>query len=133
MFLIVSEFNHTKFFIFILSVLIVKGVRMIDWSLVIISTIIIEIITLFGRFVFKKSSKENYFKILKKLNARYFIHFHHGFFGVIILLVSYFYGFVFLFNLGIGFILSDLVHHFVILWSITGSPEFHLIYKNDGL
>jgi hypothetical protein len=30
--------------------------------------------------------------------------------------------------LGASLVLSDLIHHFMVLWPITGSPEFHLIY-----
>jgi hypothetical protein len=31
---------------------------------------------------------------------------------------------------GIGLLVSDLVHHFVVLWLTTGSPEFHLVYPS---
>ncbi len=30
--------------------------------------------------------------------------------------------------LGIGLLVSDLVHHFLVLWPITGSPQFDLRY-----
>ena len=30
--------------------------------------------------------------------------------------------------LGLGLLVSDLVHHFLVLWPITGSPQFDLIY-----
>jgi len=36
----------------------------------------------------------------------------------------------FLFNLGLGIVLSDLVHHFIVLNILVGESEFHLIYKN---
>lgn len=30
--------------------------------------------------------------------------------------------------LGIGLLVSDLVHHFLVLWPLTGSPQFDLFY-----
>jgi hypothetical protein len=30
--------------------------------------------------------------------------------------------------LGLALLVSDLVHHFLVLWPITGSPQFDLIY-----
>jgi hypothetical protein len=30
--------------------------------------------------------------------------------------------------LAVGLILSDLFHHFLVLWPLTGSPQFHLVY-----
>jgi hypothetical protein len=29
---------------------------------------------------------------------------------------------------GAALALSDLVHHFVVLWLVVGDPEFHLVY-----
>lgn len=29
---------------------------------------------------------------------------------------------------GIGLLLSDLSHHFVVLWAVTGRPQFHFFY-----
>ena len=31
-------------------------------------------------------------------------------------------------SLGGALVLSDLIHHFAVLWPVTGSPEFHLRY-----
>ena len=30
--------------------------------------------------------------------------------------------------LAIGLVVSDLVHHFLVLWPLTGSPQFDLFY-----
>ncbi|MAE49638.1 hypothetical protein CMI48_02305 [Candidatus Pacearchaeota archaeon] len=103
---------------------------MINLSTILIIAFFIEAITIFGRFFFKLSSKRIYIKLIKRFEFKFFIHFHHLFFGLILSLVSFHYGFVFLFNLGFAMVLSDLVHHFVVLWIIIGNPEFHLIYKN---
>ncbi len=29
---------------------------------------------------------------------------------------------------GLAFVLSDLVHHFAVLWPLTGSPQFDFVY-----
>jgi hypothetical protein len=28
----------------------------------------------------------------------------------------------------IGLVISDIIHHFLVLWPVTGSPEFDLRY-----
>ena len=103
---------------------------MIDLKIILLSAVLIEAITIFGRFLFKISSKEIYIKLIKKFNLKFFIHFHHSFFGLILSVVSYYFGWAFLFNFGIAMVLSDLFHHAIILWHIIGDPEFHVIYKN---
>ncbi|MEJ7592655.1 MAG: hypothetical protein WKF77_13980 [Planctomycetaceae bacterium] len=30
--------------------------------------------------------------------------------------------------IGIGLVLSDLIHHFIVLWHFVGSPQFDLFY-----
>lgn len=30
--------------------------------------------------------------------------------------------------IGIGLFISDMIHHFVVLWIITGNPQFDLLY-----
>ena len=34
--------------------------------------------------------------------------------------------------LAMGLVLSDVVHHFLVLWPLTGSHEFHLRYRREG-
>ena len=34
----------------------------------------------------------------------------------------------FLFMIGVSLLLSDLIHHFLVLWPITGSPHFDFTY-----
>ncbi len=58
---------------------------------------------------------------------------HHAYIGALVLVASVFAGarpslMNALLMLGASLVLSDLVHHFLILWPITGSPEFHLTY-----
>ena len=58
---------------------------------------------------------------------------HHGYIGAFLLLL----GLPFprgmrhaLWIIGIGLIVSDLAHHFLVLWPITGSPQFDLVYPD---
>lgn len=59
---------------------------------------------------------------------------HHGYFGVILLGVAWMVWKSrpgvrnLLAMIGVGLIGSDLVHHFVVLWLSTGSPEFDFVY-----
>ncbi len=101
---------------------------MINLTVILITALAIELVTIIVRFVFKISSKEIYIKIMKRFKLKKFYHFHHLIWGVIIALI--FYPNEFLFSLGIGIFLSDIVHHFIVLWIIVGNPEFHLVYKN---
>jgi hypothetical protein len=34
--------------------------------------------------------------------------------------------------IGIGLVASDVAHHLLVLWPITGSPQFDLLYPKDG-
>jgi hypothetical protein len=65
--------------------------------------------------------------------ARYTHRFrlHHGYWGVGMLALAPFVGgaaFDTLVIWGIGLALSDAIHHFVVLWPLTGSHEFHVRY-----
>jgi len=62
------------------------------------------------------------------------IRIHHGYIGLLLLAF-----FVFhrrrkrpvaekLAILGWALLLSDLIHHFLVLWLLTGDPQFHLFY-----
>jgi hypothetical protein len=57
---------------------------------------------------------------------------HHSYMGVLVVIVAFFIVSRpwrrWLFVLGLALILSDLAHHFLILWPLTGSPEFDLRY-----
>ena len=59
---------------------------------------------------------------------------HHGYVGVVMFFIAWgaFANNIGLRNaiwmVGIALIASDVVHHLLVLWPITGSPEFDLIY-----
>lgn len=62
------------------------------------------------------------------------IRIHHGYLGILLGLLAWalFRGNIGLkhacYMVAMALFLSDLVHHFVILWPLVGSPEFHLTY-----
>lgn len=58
---------------------------------------------------------------------------HHGYIGLFLIAL----GWCFprglrhaLWIVGIGLLVSDLMHHFFVLWPITGTPQFDFIYPN---
>ncbi len=105
---------------------------MLNFWFIIITAVIIEIITIIGRFKFNISTKELWTSLMKHYNRRHWVHMHHVFLGLIIVAISLIVKNNLALNLGIGIILSDAIHHFVVLWPLIGSPEFHVIYKNKA-
>ena len=94
-------------------------------------TVLFEGSALVSRFLLKlESTRDTDF--LKHLT--FGLRVHHGYFGVLILLVFLFKKDLFgkytawVIALAIGLIASDLIHHFLILWPITGHPHFDLVY-----
>lgn len=59
---------------------------------------------------------------------------HHGYLGFFIVLLGWLWWqrhprtARWLRRVGVALILSDLIHHFMVLWPITGSPQFDLFY-----
>ena len=56
---------------------------------------------------------------------------HHGYIGLFLLPLAWCAPLGLrhaLWILAIGVVLSDLIHHFLILWPITGDPQFDLVY-----
>jgi hypothetical protein len=91
-------------------------------------TVIIELITVFFRFALKMKSSE----ATKAVAGLTFgLRIHHGYIGLLIMIASAFlsekykkYAFI----AGTAMFLSDLIHHFIVLKLITGSPEFDIFY-----
>ena len=63
---------------------------------------------------------------------------HHGYVGVLLAILG---SWLFPNNIGLrnvcwmialALILSDLMHHFLVLWPTTGSPEFDLVYPSNN-
>lgn len=88
-----------------------------------------EMLTVLLRFVFElQSTRDTQF--LSGMTFGYRIH--HGYPGVVLLVVCLFLSHSSLRNLliiiGLGLLISDAFHHIVILWPMTGSPQFDLRY-----
>jgi cardiolipin synthase len=60
---------------------------------------------------------------------------HHGYVGAVMLLAAVFVRWKVLRQwmvvLGLALVVSDLLHHFAVLWPATGDPEFHLVYPPE--
>jgi hypothetical protein len=96
-----------------------------------ILALLIEGVTVFLRFVLGLQSKRTT-SGLAEFTFGYRIH--HGYIGIILLLISLAISNRFVKNLficlGLGNLISDAIHHFIVLWFITGSPDFDLKYPN---
>ena len=103
------------------------------WQIILITALVIEAVTIFGRFFFKISSKDILMRIMHHYKWKRVIHVHHLFFGLVVIGLAIYQGSLVGIDLGIGIVLSDLIHHFIVLWVIIGDPEFRLVYKNANL
>ena len=103
------------------------------WRIVVLSlalTILIEGGVAILRFVFGLEATRDTERMSLLFDG---LRIHHGYIGVLMLVLAgifrEFRGFRNLMLLiGGALILSDLFHHFVILWPITGSPHFDVYY-----
>lgn len=86
---------------------------------IIIFTLIIEIFLIIGRFLFG-SMRERY----KRIKFKYKIRIHHGYIGIILILVYFLYPLELIFIIGISLFLSDIIHHFIVLPIWIKKTEF---------
>ncbi|MFZ2956469.1 MAG: hypothetical protein WA705_06235 [Candidatus Ozemobacteraceae bacterium] len=93
---------------------------------------LIEGITVFARFGLKLESTRDTAATVGRLT--FGLRIHHGVVGLILCVIAWFF---FPRNsvwreraliLGGALAVSDFVHHFVVLWAVTGSPQFDLFY-----
>jgi hypothetical protein len=104
--------------------------NMLWWSLGL--TFIIELVTIVLRFGLQMESTRDTASTIGRLT--FGIRIHHGYCGLALMLVAYClmsryprlarWGLI----IGLALLLSDLIHHFLVLWPITGSPHFDLTY-----
>lgn len=92
--------------------------------------LVFEGITVLLRFGFNLQSERSFHFIS---NITFGIRVHHGYFGIVLLVIALAFlgqGAVknILIIIGGALLFSDIIHHFLVLWPITGSPEFHLMY-----
>ena len=95
-------------------------------------TALIEAVTVLFRFGLHLESTRDTASTVGRLTGG--IRIHHGYIGLLAVLIA---AAVFhrrplpgrwLLVAGIALVLSDLVHHFLVLWPILGDPQFHLVY-----
>ena len=57
---------------------------------------------------------------------------HHGYFGLLLVVLAFYYRSrswrSWFLIIGTALVLSDLAHHFLVLWPITGQSDFDLFY-----
>jgi hypothetical protein len=66
------------------------------------------------------------------------IRVHHGYLGLLVAAIAFcipqggagWRNLLLMF--AIGLVVSDLIHHFLVLWPITGSPQFDLRYPDKN-
>ena len=88
----------------------------------------IEVVTILLRFgLGLQSTRDTGFM------ARFTLEFriHHGYLGVLLIFLAFIFPTRWknlLLIIGIALTVSDITHHFLILWPLTGSPHFDLRY-----
>ena len=97
-------------------------------------TVILEVLTCVSRFGLGFQSTRDTASTIGVLT--FGIRIHHGYFGLVMIVIAarlwhrspararY------ILLIAIALIASDLIHHFLVLWPITGSPHFHFVYPN---
>lgn len=99
------------------------------WVVTAVITVVIEVVTSLFRFGFGLESTRDT-ALISGLTFGYRIH--HGYLGVVMVITSLMASRSglrsFLLVVGAALALSDLVHHFLVLWPITGSHQFDLRY-----
>lgn len=91
-------------------------------------TFIIELITVFFRFGLELKAREATHAVS---TLTFGLRIHHGYIGLLVMAASALAGEKlkkYAFIAGAALFLSDLIHHFVVLKFITGSPEFDIFY-----
>ena len=95
-----------------------------------VATVAIEVVTCLFRFGLKLQSTRDTASL-----ARYTLglRIHHGYFGIMLLLACLVLKTSrtkdILIILGVSLVLSDAIHHVLVLWPITGSPQFDVFYR----
>ncbi len=105
--------------------------QIIIWS--VLTTAILELITVILRFGFALESQRDTASTIGVLTMG--LRIHHGYIGVVLVLAALALRKKLAPGLrhwmivsGVGLFLSDMVHHFIVLKTVTGSAEFHFFY-----
>ncbi len=105
--------------------------RSLLWQ-TIVWTVLLEVITVVLRFGFSLQSTRDTASTVGRLT--FGLRIHHSYIGIALLPVAMWLDrrspkwSTILLALGLGLFFSDMIHHFVVLWLVTGSPQFDLLY-----
>jgi hypothetical protein len=103
------------------------GVMVIELKIILIVAVLIELITLFIRFVLKINARDFLVKFMRFFGIKKMIRVHHFFWGWLVVLVAYLLRDSFWINIGLGIVLSDVLHHLILQFAV-GSHEIRFIY-----
>ncbi|KAA1260034.1 hypothetical protein LF1_25720 [Rubripirellula obstinata] len=99
-------------------------------------TLFIELVCVVLRFGFNQSSSVATASTIGVITFGYRVH--HGYIGALLIPIGiltfsqrWSWGWV-CFVAGVGLFASDAIHHFLVLWPITGSPQFDLVYPSSA-
>ena len=99
-------------------------------------TILVEVITCILRFGLRLESTRDTASTIGVLT--YGLRIHHGYIGGLLIVLAC-WGWMryprvawWTLVIGLSLLFSDFVHHFLVLWPITGSPQFDLFYSPLG-
>ncbi len=103
---------------------------------IVLLTCVFEIVTLVLRFGLGLQSTRDTAGTIGLLTGG--VRIHHGYIGVLLLIPAIWFRRIrsgpaasWWVAVAMALILSDLVHHFLVLWPITGSPQFDLVYPEQ--
>ena len=93
------------------------------------AAVAIEAVTVILRFGFRLESQRDTSALA---SFTFGLRIHHGYLGVVLAVAALFVRDRAARNLvlivAVGLVLSDLFHHFLVLWPIYGDPQFYLVY-----
>lgn len=100
-------------------------------SRVLLAAGLVELGTLFCRFGLDLHATRDTASTIGLLTGG--VRIHHGYIGLILMIASIWLrhrpkAFEWLLIAGLALFVSDAIHHFGVLWLLTGDPEFHLVY-----
>lgn len=99
-------------------------------------TSVFEIVTCVLRFGLHLESTKNTASTIGRLTCG--IRVHHSYIGGVVVLAACLFwnrypkASWWMLAIGLGLFFSDLIHHFLVLWPIFGSPQFDLTYPTTS-
>lgn len=99
-------------------------------------TVILETLTCVMRFGLGLESTRDTASTIGVLT--FGIRIHHGYIGIVMIPIAMWLWqrspaiARYILVVALALFASDMIHHFLILWPITGNPHFHLVYPPAG-